>query len=186
MRAIEEFHQETESIIKYALEKNLIVLNGPFELTGVNVYNVRCWHGFVISTHFVTYRDGEILLRSQFVTSKMKVYMAKKAQEKTAEIIPVTVDTKDVKRLIHVIRGKQIMLDSDLAMLYQVETGALNRSVKRNINRFPEDFCFQLTEEEFLRCQNGISKEKTERRGGRRYMPYAFTEQGISMLYGGY
>lgn len=108
--------------------------------------------------------------------------MAKKAQEKTAEIIPVTVDTKDVKSLIHVIRGKQIMLDSDLAMLYQVETGALNRSVKRNINRFPEDFCFQLTEEEFLRCQNGISKEKTEGRGGRRYMPYAFTEQGISML----
>ena len=108
--------------------------------------------------------------------------MAKKAQEKTAEIIPVTVDTKDVKSLIHVIRGKQIMLDSDLAMLYQVETGARNRSVKRNINRFPEDFCFQLTEEEFLRCQNGISKEKTEGRGGRRYMPYAFTEQGISML----
>ena len=108
--------------------------------------------------------------------------MAKKAQEKKAEIIPVTVDTKDVKSLIHVIRGKQIMLDSDLAMLYQVETGALNRSVKRNINRFPEDFCFQLTEEEFLRCQNGISKEKTEGRGGRRYMPYAFTEQGISML----
>ena len=108
--------------------------------------------------------------------------MAKKAQEKTAEIIPVTVDTKDVKSLIHVIRGKQIMLDSDLAMLYQVETGALNRSVKRNINRFPEDFCFQLTEEEFLRCQNGISKEKREGRGGRRYMPYAFTEQGISML----
>ncbi|MDY6356615.1 MAG: ORF6N domain-containing protein [Catonella sp.] len=108
--------------------------------------------------------------------------MAKKAQEKTAEIIPVTVDTKDVKSLIHVIRGKQIMLDSDLAMLYQVETGALNRSVKRNINRFPEDFCFLLTEEEFLRCQNGISKEKTEGRGGRRYMPYAFTEQGISML----
>lgn len=94
----------------------------------------------------------------------------------------MTVDTKDVKSLIHVIRGKQIMLDSDLAMLYQVETGALNRSVKRNINRFPEDFCFQLTEEDFLRCQNGISKEKTEGRGGRRYMPYAFTEQGISML----
>ena len=116
------------------------------------------------------------------MTSKTEVYMAKKAQEKTAEIIPVTVDTKDVKSLIHVIRGKQVMLDSDLAMLYQVETGALNRSVKRNINRFPEDFCFQLTEEEFLRCQNGISKEKTEGRGGRRYMPYAFTEQGISML----
>lgn len=73
MRAIEEFHQETESIIKYALEKNLIVLNGPFELTGVNVYNARCWHGFIMSTHFVTYRDGEEdrMLKGNFVI-KMK------------------------------------------------------------------------------------------------------------------
>ncbi len=75
------------------------------------------------------------------------------------------------------------MLDSDLAMLYKVETGALNRAVKRNKKRFPEDFCFQLSEEEFLRCQNGISKDDDpDGRGGRRYMPYAFTEQGISML----
>lgn len=59
----------------------------------------------------------------------------------------------------------------------------MNRAVKRNKERFPEDFCFQLTEEEFLRCQTGISKdEDTERRGGRRYMPYVFTEQGVSML----
>lgn len=108
--------------------------------------------------------------------------MAKKVQEKSSGIIPIAVDTTDVKSLIHVIRGKQVMFDSDLAMLYQVETGALNRSVKRNINRFPEDFCFQLTEEEFLRCHFGISKDKTEGRGGRRYMPYVFTEHGISML----
>ena len=74
-------------------------------------------------------------------------------------------------------------MDSDLAMLYQVDTGALNRAVKRNKKRFPDDFCFQLTEEELLRCQNGISKkDASEGRGGRRYMPYAFTEQGISML----
>jgi len=84
--------------------------------------------------------------------------------------------------MIYVVRGQQVMLDSDLAMLYQVETGAMNRAVKRNKKRFPEDFCFQLTEEEFLRCQNGISKDEgVEGRGGRRYIPYAFTEQGISM-----
>jgi len=105
------------------------------------------------------------------------------------EIIEVTneneikVTSVTVSSLIHIIRGKQVILDSDLAMLYQVETGAMNRAVKRNKKRFPEDFCFQLTEEEFLRCQNGISKdEDSDGRGGRRYMPYAFTEQGISML----
>ena len=108
---------------------------------------------------------------------------------KKDEIIEVTneaeieVTSVMVSSLIHIIRGKQVILDSDLAMLYQVETGAMNRAVKRNKKRFPEDFCFQLTEEEFLRCQNGISKDEgSESRGGRRYMPYAFTEQGISML----
>lgn len=91
--------------------------------------------------------------------------------------------TKDIKNLIHVIRGKQVMLDSDLAELYEVETSILNRAVKRNKKRFPEDFCFQLTPEEFLRCQIGISKDNCELgRGGRRYLPYVFTEQGISML----
>ena len=75
------------------------------------------------------------------------------------------------------------MLDSDLARLYQVETGALNRAVKRNINRFPEEFRFQITESEFesLRCQIGISKEDMIK-GGRRYLPYVYTEQGIAML----
>lgn len=109
--------------------------------------------------------------------------------EKKDEIIEVyneddiAVTSVKVGGLIHIIRGKQIILDSDLAMLYQVDTGALNRAVKRNKKRFPDDFCFQLTEEELLRCQNGISKkDASEGRGGRRYMPYAFTEQGISML----
>lgn len=89
-----------------------------------------------------------------------------------------------IRNLIYVVRGHPIMLDSDLAMLYQVETKNLNKAVKRNINRFPKDFCFQLTKEEydFLRCQIGTSKENTTSRGGRRYMPYVFTEQGISML----
>ncbi len=73
------------------------------------------------------------------------------------------------------------MLDSDLAALYRVETKTLNRAVKRNAERFPEDFMFQLTKTEFdiLRSHNG-----TSRWGGRRYMPYAFTEQGIAMLSG--
>lgn len=94
----------------------------------------------------------------------------------------------DLKGMIYVVRNQQVMIDSDLAMLYQVETKALNRAVKRNINRFPEDFCFQLTKEEakILKCQIGTSKildaERTDGRGGRRTLPYVFTEQGISML----
>lgn len=109
--------------------------------------------------------------------------MAKTEQIQITDNIPLKVETIDIRSQIHIVRGKQVMLDSDLAMLYKVETGALNRAVKRNKKRFPEDFCFQLSEEEFLRCQNGISKDDDpDGRGGRRYMPYAFTEQGISML----
>ena len=80
---------------------------------------------------------------------------------------------------ILLIRGKKVMLDRDLAELYGVETFNLNKAVKRNINRFPEDFMFKLTKEEFqgLRFQPGIS-----RWGGRRYLPYVFTEQGVAML----
>lgn len=89
-----------------------------------------------------------------------------------------------IKNLIYVIRGQQVMMDKDLAFLYQVETGALNRAVKRNIKRFPESFCFQLSEEEYenLRCQTGISSLEINSYGGRRYLPYVFTEQGIAML----
>ena len=86
-----------------------------------------------------------------------------------------------IQNLIYTIRGHRVMLDSDLAMLYGVETFNLNKAVKRNSQRFPIDFMFQLTEEEYknLIFQNGISKSK---HGGRRFMPYAFTEQGIAML----
>ena len=72
-----------------------------------------------------------------------------------------------LKELIYIVRNKQVMVDSDLAMLYQVETKALNRAVKRNIKRFPEDFCFQLTTEEAesLKCQSGTSKiQESEKR----------------------
>ena len=105
-----------------------------------------------------------------------------------SESLPVPLlSTEKIQQLVYVIRNQQVMLDSDLAMLYQVETGALNRAVKRNKYRFPDDFCFQLTIEELtsLRCQIGISKKEDSgntSHGGRRYTPYVFTEQGIAML----
>jgi hypothetical protein len=88
--------------------------------------------------------------------------------------------SKEIRNLIYAIRGKQVMLDSDLATLYQVETKNLNKAVKRNIDRFPASFCFQLTEEEVenLRFQIGTSSLSY---GGRRYLPYVFTEQGVAM-----
>lgn len=86
----------------------------------------------------------------------------------------------EIRKLIYSIRGKQVMLDSDLASLYQVETKNLNRAVKRNIERFPELFCFQLTEEEVknLRFQFGTSSLN---HGGRRYLPMVFSESGVAM-----
>jgi len=85
-----------------------------------------------------------------------------------------------IKNLIYAVRGRQVMIDSDLAMLYQVETKVFNQAVKRNIERFPEKFRFQLMKEEYdsLRSHFVTSNGK----GGRRYMPYVFTEQGIAML----
>ena len=92
----------------------------------------------------------------------------------------VSVTISKIEKMIYIIRGHRVMLDSDLAELYEVETGALNRQVKRNIIRFPIDFMFQLTHEEneALRCHFGISKEG---KGGRRYYPFVFTELGVAM-----
>jgi hypothetical protein len=94
------------------------------------------------------------------------------------EIIPTAV----IEQKIYLMRGQKVMLDADLAELYGVETFNLNKAVKRNVDRFPEDFMFQLTKEEAdsLRFQIGMSKASG--RGGRRYLPYAFTEQGVAML----
>ena len=91
------------------------------------------------------------------------------------EIIPIDRITQS----IYFLRGQKVMLDFDLAALYRVATGALNRAVKRNRDRFPSDFMFQLRAEEVgnLKCQFGISSW-----GGRRASPYAFTEQGVAML----
>jgi hypothetical protein len=86
-----------------------------------------------------------------------------------------------IETMIYVIRGQRVMLDSDLAKLYEVETKNLNKSVQRNKKRFPNDFMFQLAEieAESLRFQFGTSKAG---KGGRRYLPYVFTENGVAML----
>ena len=88
----------------------------------------------------------------------------------------------NVESRIFLIRGEKVMLDVDLAGLYEVETRALVQAVKRNITRFPGDFMFQLTQEEFDGLRSQFVTSKPERRGGRRYLPYAFTEQGVAML----
>ena len=84
-----------------------------------------------------------------------------------------------IKNLIYIIRGHRVMLDSDLAMLYGVETRVLNQAVKRNINRFPANFMFQLSKDEW---QNLRSQIVTFSNDIRKYTPYAFTEQGVAML----
>lgn len=100
--------------------------------------------------------------------------------QENKQLPDIEISEVKIKNLIYVVRGQQVMMDSDLAMLYQVETKVFNQAVKRNIERFPEKFRFQLTKEEYdsLRSQFVTSNGK----GGRRYMPYVFTEQGIAML----
>lgn len=95
----------------------------------------------------------------------------------TTNLIPL----EKIEKAIYLIRGEKVMLDRDLACLYGVATKLLNRAVKRNLQRFPQDFMFQLTTDEakVLRYQIGTSKKG---RGGRRYLPYVFTEQGVAML----
>lgn len=101
--------------------------------------------------------------------------------EKENNIVNVN---NNVENMIYEIRGVQVMLSSDVAKLYQVETRRINEVIKRNIKRFPDTFCFQLTEDEFynLRSQFAISSENSH--GGVRYLPYVLTEQGIMMLSG--
>lgn len=99
-----------------------------------------------------------------------------------AEVNASSITETTIQSRIYNIRGMQVMIDRDLAEMYGVETAQLNRQVKRNIERFPDDFMFQLTKDEFeiLKCQNGISSWG----GDRRALPHAFTEQGLAMLSG--
>ncbi len=91
------------------------------------------------------------------------------------------IELTEIQNMIYVIRGQKVMLDSDLAKLYRVETKVLNQSVRRNLRRFPEDFMFRLTieEHEILRSQFVTSSSD---HGGRRYQPLVFTENGVAML----
>ena len=99
------------------------------------------------------------------------------------KLIPIleNKEESEIKEMIHTFRGKQVMLDSDIATLFGVETRNLNKAMKRNLNRFPEDFCFQLNSNEFkaLKFQIGTSKNT---KGGRRKLPYVYTEHGIIAL----
>ena len=122
--------------------------------------------------------------------------MAKKETNTKLDITICDIKTNDsinIESLIRIIRGQQVMLDSDLAMLYGVETKRLNEQVKRNLNRFPEDFMFQLTQDEAVRLRSQIatlndeeiilkSQIATSSWGGARKLPYAFTRNGIAML----
>lgn len=103
--------------------------------------------------------------------------MTKKRPKSTAILIP----QERIESRILLIRGMKVILDSDLAELYGVPTFRLNEQVRRNTDRFPEDFMFRMTNEEYecLRSQFAISKKGS---GGRRYLPYAFTEQGVAMV----
>ncbi|MGA2588300.1 MAG: ORF6N domain-containing protein [Bryobacteraceae bacterium] len=105
--------------------------------------------------------------------------MAKAPISSATGNLPVPAEV--IERRIYLIRGQKVMLDSDLAELYQVLTKNLNLAVRRNLDRFPEDFMFQLTQDEFqnLRLQSATSSSGY---GGRRYLPYAFTEHGVAML----
>ena len=108
------------------------------------------------------------------------------------ETIIETQIVQPIFQKIYEVRGQKVMLDFDLAELYKTETKYLKRAVNRNTERFPTDFMFQLTKSEhdmILRCQFGTSKQQLfereqENRGGNRYLPYAFTEQGVAMLSG--
>ncbi len=111
--------------------------------------------------------------------------MAKKETNTKLEITICDIkgiDSINIESLIRVIRGQQVMLDSDLAMLYGVETKRLNEQVKRNLNRFPEDFMFQLTQDEAVRSRSQFATLNTQRGQNIKYLPYAFTRNGIAML----
>lgn len=105
--------------------------------------------------------------------------------EENQSITQNELSNQDIKNLIYTIRGKQVMLDSDVARLFKYTTKDLNRNVKNNIERFPEYYCFQLTNEEYksLRCKI-FTLNENGRGQHRKYLPYVFTEYGIAMLAG--
>ena len=118
---------------------------------------------------------------------KTIVVKGRDLMEKEKLKIKEELTNNEIKDLIYTVKGKQVMLDSDVAMLYHYETKKINQTVKRNIERFPEDFCFQLTENELENMWSQIgttSKLEYNKYRSKKYFPYVFTEQGIAMLSG--
>ena len=111
---------------------------------------------------------------------KNRIFAAHKCIKMKNEQLPTVADLATIRTRIYNVRGKNVMIDKDLAVLYGVETRQLNQAVKRNIERFPEDFMFQLTKEDFVRSQFVILE--IEQGKHLKYMPYAFTELGVAML----
>ena len=147
-------------------------------------------YAYFCRNHIQSAEKFAYLKKKQYLCTRFGI-MAKKneiAKADSAHLQPL----ENIENLIHVIRGKQVMLDRDLARLYGVEARALNQAVQRNIERFPEDFMFQLTKEEFenLKSQIVISSENKILKsqnvisswGGIRKWPYVFTENGVAML----
>jgi hypothetical protein len=108
--------------------------------------------------------------------------MPKSKTSKLSIISQIPVPLEIIERRILLVRGQKVMLDVDLAELYQVPTKVFNQAVKRNPGRFPEDFMFQLTKEEFEYLRSQFVTSNVSGRGGRRYLPFAFTEHGVAML----
>ena len=110
--------------------------------------------------------------------------MAKKEEivkvEQTFEVANRDLNEVSIEPLIRLVRGQQVILDSDLAILYGVETKRLKEQVNRNVSRFPDDFMFKLTVEEYGSLRSQIAT--SNKRGGVRYMPYAFTESGVAIM----
>ena len=117
--------------------------------------------------------------------AKTIVVKGRDLMEKEKLKIKEELTNNEIKDLIYTVKGKQVMLDSDVAMLYHYETKKINQTVKRNIERFPEDFCFQLTENELENMWSQIgttSKLEYNKYRSKKYLPYVFTEQEIAML----
>lgn len=117
--------------------------------------------------------------KNPFFTLCLPAEAAETGNDKTNKHMELLNDNLKIEERIFSIRGKQVMIDKDLARLYGVETKRLNEQVKRNIERFPEDYMFQLTPEEYLRSQ--IATLNSAQGQHLKYLPYAFTENGIAM-----
>jgi ORF6N domain len=138
--------------------------------TRAECYRINTLYATPVENHNANASIGGKVVRS--------LYLKLMATERTNKRM---ISAAEIERQIHVIRGQRVMLDSDLAKLYGVPTAALNQQVRRNRERFPQDFAYQLTAQEFTALMSQIVISKPAR-GGRRTRPWVFTEQGVAML----